>query len=112
MLADLADLQAKVAAGDTSAVTVDRLRAATVALAAAEANHALAAMSGPFLDWAGKAERVSFDVPAVPLFVHERLSTRAIIETLVGHKRDQQLGLFNDPQRSTADQILKAYEHQ
>ena len=113
VLADLADLQAKVAAGDTSAVTVHRLKAATVALAAAaEANRALSAMSGPFLDWAGKAERVSFDVPTLPLFVHERLSTRAIIETLAGHKRDQQLGLFNDPQRSTADQILKAYEHQ
>ena len=29
----------------------------------------------PFLNWAGKAERLSFDVPTLPLFVHERLST-------------------------------------
>jgi adenine-specific DNA-methyltransferase len=26
----------------------------------------------PFLNWAGKAERLSFDVPTLPLFVHER----------------------------------------
>ncbi len=38
----------------------------------------------PFLNWAGKAERLSFEVPTMPLFVHERLSTSAIIETLAG----------------------------
>src|SRR2546428_8109031 len=43
----------------------------------------------PQLVWSGKAERLSFDVPTLPLFVHERLSTKAIIETLKGHKRDQ-----------------------
>jgi adenine-specific DNA-methyltransferase len=32
----------------------------------------------PFLNWTGKAERGSFQVPTLPLFVHERLSTRAI----------------------------------
>lgn len=56
----------------------------------------------PFLNWAGKAERLSFDVPTLPLFVHERLSTKAILETLKGHKRDKQLtmfDLFGDPQR-------------
>jgi hypothetical protein len=37
-------------------------------------------MSVPFLNWAGKAERLSFDVPTLPLFVHERLSTKGIIE--------------------------------
>lgn len=40
----------------------------------------LARMSKPFLDWAGKAERLSYDVPTLPLFVHERLSTKAILE--------------------------------
>ena len=39
------------------------------------------ALSRPFLNWAGKAERLSFDVPTLPLFIHERLSTKAIIET-------------------------------
>ncbi len=82
--------------------------------AAKEAATQLKAMSRPFLDWAGKAERLSFDVPTLPLFVHERLSTAAIIETLKGHKRDQSVSLFDlfaDPQHSIADQVLRAYEH-
>jgi adenine-specific DNA-methyltransferase len=74
----------------------------------------LKALSQPFLNWAGKAERLSFDVPTLPLFVHERLSTKAILETLKGHKRDRQLSLldlFNDPQHPIHDQVLRAYEY-
>ncbi len=72
----------------------------------------LKALSRPFLDWAGKAERLSFDVPTLPLFVHERLSTKAILETLKGHERDRQmeLQLFADPQLPLHQQ-LEAYEH-
>src|SRR3990170_4943116 len=71
----------------------------------------------PFLNWTGKAERLSFDVPTLPLFVHDRLSTKAIIETLKSHKKQEhlkQLGLFDlfgDPQRPVTDQLLKAYEY-
>jgi adenine-specific DNA-methyltransferase len=67
----------------------------------------------PQLIWAGKAERTAFEVPTLPLFVHERLSTKAILETLKGHKRDKQmeLQLFADPQLSITDRLLKAYEH-
>ena len=75
----------------------------------------LKALSKPFLNWAGKAERLSFDVPTFPLFIHERLSTKAIIETLAGHKTDKQqdmFELFGDPQHSITDQVLKAYEYQ
>ena len=77
----------------------------------------LKAMSRPFLNWAGKAERLSFDVPTLPLFVHERLSTKAIIETLLGHNRDKltqgtMFDLFGDPHHSIADQITRAYEYQ
>ena len=50
-----------------------------------EAVDQLKRLGRPFLDWAGKAERLSFDVPTLPLFVHERLSTKAIVETLAGH---------------------------
>jgi adenine-specific DNA-methyltransferase len=74
----------------------------------------LKAMSQPFLNWVGKAERLSFDVPTLPLFVHERLSTKAIIETLKSHRKDkgvEVLDLFGDPQRPIADQVLRAYEH-
>jgi adenine-specific DNA-methyltransferase len=72
----------------------------------------LKAMSAPFLNWSGKAEQAEFDVPTLPLFIHERLSTKAIIETLRGHKKGpEQLELFADPQHSIADQVLRAYEH-
>jgi adenine-specific DNA-methyltransferase len=81
---------------------------------AKEAAARLKALSKPFLNWAGKAERLSFDVPTLPLFVHERLSTQAILETLSGHRRshETQLALFADPQHSITDQVLRAYEHQ
>jgi adenine-specific DNA-methyltransferase len=74
----------------------------------------LRTLSKPFLDWAGKAERLSFDVPTLPLFIHERLSTRAILETLKGHKRDRQLDLFDlfgDRGHPIHEQVLRAYEH-
>jgi adenine-specific DNA-methyltransferase len=80
---------------------------------AREAARRLAAMSTPFLNWAGKAERLSIDVPTLPLFVHERLSTKAILETLKSHQKDIQesLDLFGDPRRSITDQVLRSYEH-
>jgi adenine-specific DNA-methyltransferase len=74
----------------------------------------LAAIEKPFLNWAGKAERLSFDVPTLPLFIHERLSTKAIIETLKGHRIDKQetlFDLFGDPQHPIFEQALRAYEH-
>lgn len=83
---------------------------------AAAAN--LKAISDPFLNWSGKAERISFGVPTLPLFVHERLSTTAIVETLKKHRKqaEQQrqstlLELFADPQHSIVDQVLRAYEY-
>lgn len=78
----------------------------------ADAVQALQALSKPFLDWSGKAEKLSFDVPTLPLFVHERLSTKAILETLAGHERDQQMDfqLFGDPQLPLHEQ-LEAYQH-
>ena len=74
----------------------------------------LRAIERPFLGWAGKAEPLSFDVPTLPLFIHERLSTKAILETLKGRKRegvDAQLDLFGDPHHSIVEQSLRAYEH-
>lgn len=55
---------------------------------------ALKRLGKPFLNWAGKAERLSFEVPTLPFFVHERLSTKAIVDTLVGHKADRQLDMW------------------
>jgi adenine-specific DNA-methyltransferase len=81
---------------------------------AKQAAEKLARMSRPFLNWAGKAERLSFEVPTLPLFIHERLSTPAILETLKGHRRDKQLGLFDlfgDREYPLHEQIAKAYEY-
>lgn len=36
----------------------------------------------PFLNWAGKAERLSFEVPTVSLHVHERIDARTIVEAV------------------------------
>jgi len=78
-----------------------------------DAAEQLKRLSRPFLNWAGKAERLSFEVPTLPLFVHERLSTQAILETLRSHRKqkERQLELFGDPQHPIADQVLRAYEH-
>src|SRR5215207_10995121 len=36
----------------------------------------------PQLQWAGKAERTSFEVPTVSLHVHERIDPRSILEAV------------------------------
>ena len=38
----------------------------------------------PQLQWAGKAEHASFEVPTVSLHVHERIDPRSIIEAVNG----------------------------
>ena len=71
--------------------------------AARDAALELERMQRPFLEWTGKAERLNFDVPTLPMFVHERLSTQAILETLGAHRRDEQHDMFDffvDPKRS------------
>ena len=82
------------------------LEAETVEEAQAAARE-LAALSRPFLNWAGKAERLSFDVPTLPLFIHERLSTKGIIETLKSHKIQapqlDMFSLFADPHHPITD---------
>jgi len=107
----IAEVAAKTAALKTAKTDAEREKITAAIEAAAQK---LRSLSKPFLNWAGKAERLSFDVPTLPLFVHERLSTKAIIETLKRHKKDKQMdfmGLFADPQHSITDQVLRAYEH-
>ncbi len=110
LIAEITTLSAQL-----QAATSDSHRNTLIA-AIQSAAEKLSALSKPFLNWAGKAERLSFDVPTLPLFVHERLSTKAIIETLSGHRRSTEtqavlFDLFGDPAHSITDQVLKAYEH-
>ncbi|MFC0243579.1 site-specific DNA-methyltransferase [Rhodopseudomonas telluris] len=71
----------------------------------------LRSLTKPFLNWAGKAERQQITIPTLPLFVHERHSTQAILETLKSHKAlGTNLDLFGDTNLDVADK-LDAYEH-
>lgn len=71
----------------------------------------LRSLTKPLLNWTGKAERRQVTVPTLPLFVHERHSTQAILETLKSHKAlGTNLDLFGDTNLDVADK-LDAYEH-
>ena len=71
----------------------------------------LRSLTQPFLNWSGKAERQEVTVPTLPLFVHERHSTQAILETLQSHKaRGTTLDLFGDADLDISEK-LDAYEH-
>ncbi|WP_235533647.1 MULTISPECIES: site-specific DNA-methyltransferase [unclassified Roseateles] len=68
-------------------------------------------LSQPFLNWAGKAERHQLSVPTVPLFVHERHSTKAILDGISHRKaKGTTLDLFGDGGLDVTDK-LDAYEH-
>lgn len=71
----------------------------------------LRSLTKPFLTWTGKAERQQISLPTIPLFVHERQSTQAILETLKSYKSaGSTLDLFGDPDLDVTDK-LDAYEH-
>jgi len=62
----------------------------------------------PQLVWAGKAEHSSFEVAVVSLHIHERISTRAILEAV--KKPEPQLSLFGETPLPT-DQQIEFYQH-
>lgn len=77
----------------------------------ADAVQMLQQISKPFLNWAGKAERHEIKVPTAPLFVHERHSTKAILDGIRHRKaRGQTLDLFGDVGMDIREN-LEAYEH-
>ncbi len=88
---------------------IEKVRSAKSVEDARAAADELKRLSSPFLNWAGKAERNSLNVPTLPLFVHERLSTQAILKSVQTHK--QQLDLFADTKLDLAERVLRAYEH-
>jgi adenine-specific DNA-methyltransferase len=62
----------------------------------------------PQLQWAGKAERISFDVDDVSLHIHERISSRAILEAV--RKPEPQIALFGETELPLNQQI-EFYQH-
>ena len=68
----------------------------------------------PSLQWAGKAEHTSFDVPTQSLHVHERIDPRSIIEAVRkknGQKYDQ-LSLFSSLEENPPiREAIEFYKH-
>ena len=69
----------------------------------------------PQLQWAGKAEHTSFEVPTVSLHVHERIDPRTIIETVrkqIGAAAPVQASLFDLPEENPPlRSAIEFYQH-
>ena len=67
----------------------------------------------PQLQWAGKAEHTSFEVPTVSLHVHERIDPRTIIEAV--RKKNgggpQQMTLFDTERAEPLRHAVEFYKH-
>ena len=69
----------------------------------------------PQLQWAGKAERLSFEVPSVSLHVHERIDPRSIIETVRARNSVdyEQMSLFHGTKNKISpDKEAEFYKHE
>lgn len=65
----------------------------------------------PQLQWAGKAEHTSFEVPTVSLHVHERIDPRRIIECVQKEKEaPSQISLF-ETQKKPLREAIEFYKH-
>lgn len=64
----------------------------------------------PKLEWTGKAEHTSFEVPTVSLHVHERIDPRRIIETVKKQEEQKQLSLF-DSVKKPLREAIEFYKH-
>ena len=65
----------------------------------------------PQLQWAGKAEHTSFEVPTVSLHVHERIDPKTIIDTVTKEKTGlAQMSLFETEQKPLREAI-DFYKH-
>ena len=65
----------------------------------------------PQLQWAGKAEHMSFDVPTVSLHVHERIDPRRIVESVKNEENiSPQMSLFEEKKKPLREAI-EFYKH-
>ncbi|MCA9293216.1 MAG: site-specific DNA-methyltransferase [Phycisphaerales bacterium] len=88
-------------------LAADNLEAAKAALTE------LKKAQAPYLNWAGKRERTSFDVPTVSLHVHERIDPRTILEAVKTRNGNGQMpGLFEQPEfNPRLGQAVEFYKH-
>ena len=71
-------------------------------------------LSKPYLNWAGKAERTSFEVPTVSLHTHERIDPRAVIEQVrkTNTVDYEKLSLFKKEGKLPTSQAIDFYQHE
>ncbi len=101
-------------ARDDLSATIERGLAASTLEGARVALETLQKAQTPYLDWAGKAEHTSFQVPTVSLHVHERIDPRTIIEATrrtPDLAAPQQLGLFASERTEPLRQAIEFYQH-
>ena len=66
----------------------------------------------PQLQWAGKAEHTSFEVPTVSLHVHERIDPKSIIDTVKKEKKGPvQMSLFDTKREKPLREAIDFYKH-
>lgn len=74
----------------------------------------LRAMQAPYLNWTGKAERTSFEVPTVSLHVHERIDSKTIVEAVLREKEKEeaarQLSFF-EQEKKPLREAIEFYKH-
>jgi adenine-specific DNA-methyltransferase len=80
-------------------------------LTASEAKEVAEALRAqePWLEWAGKREKRSFEVDPVALHIHERVSPQAILR--VAARQDIERSLFADPQQQYHEAV-QFYRHE
>lgn len=65
----------------------------------------------PYLNWAGKAEHTSFDVPTVSLHVHERIDPRRIIEAVRKEKAAEGQPSLFEADKKPLREAIEFYKH-
>ncbi|OQB75514.1 MAG: Modification methylase DpnIIB [bacterium ADurb.Bin132] len=68
-------------------------------------------MQDPFLNWAGKAERTSFDVPVVSLHIHERISPGSVLNSITTSTVEYSHGLFGEIEKRPFREAIQFYKH-
>ena len=65
----------------------------------------------PQLQWAGKTERTSFEVPTVSLHVHERIDPRRILDEVTKEDDSPQMSMFEDERKKPLREAIEFYKH-
>ncbi|MFH1738083.1 MAG: DNA methyltransferase [bacterium] len=111
----LQELKEALEKGDLANAAEVRVRLERLTTEMNEAKRQIVTLRQPYLNWAGKAEHTSFEVPTVSLHVHERIEPRTIIEAVRkrnGNGGPSQLPLFGTPEENPPlREAIEFYRH-